>query len=183
MQVSFLFDKIFLANKIKGMKVIISEIENLQDGLLQLEFSEIIEEFNKNVPVTATIIVSSLDKNYINVSGSINALLELKCDNCFKSFEKEFSFKIDEMFVKNQLFDDYKEEMELKEGNFVEELHGADEIDITDLIYQSVILNIPNKLVCDINCIGDEKIEQYTKKENSDPRLEIFKSIKIEKDN
>ncbi len=180
---SFLFDKIFLANKIIGMKVIISEIENSKDGISKIEFSEIIEEFNKTVPVTATLVVSSLDKNYINVSGNINAVLNLKCDNCFKDFTKEFSVNIDEMFVKNELFEEYREEMELKEGNFVEELHGSDEIDITDLIYQSVILNIPNKLVCDIKCIGDEKIEQYTKKENSDPRLEIFKSIKIEKDN
>ncbi len=165
------------------MKAIISEIENSKDGLLNIEFSEIIEEFNKNVPVTATLLVSSLDKNYINVSGNVNALVVLKCDNCLKEFTQEFSLKIDEMFVKDTLFEEYREEMELKEGNFVEELHGADEIDITDLIYQSVILNIPNKLVCDINCIGDEKIEQYTKKENSDPRLDIFKSIKIEKDN
>ncbi len=180
---SFLFDKIFLANKINRMNVNILDIENSKDGILSIKFSEIIEEFNKEVPITANLVISSLDKNYINITGDISAKLNLKCDRCFKDFTENFSIEIDEMFVKNELFEEYKEEMELKEGNFVEELHGAEEIDITDLIYQSVILNIPNKLVCDINCIGDEKIEEYSKKETSDPRLEIFKSIKIEKDN
>lgn len=164
------------------MKVSISEIENSKDQPTKIEFSEIIKEFNPSVPVTAKLIVTSLDKKYVNISGEVNATLILNCDNCFKEFKKEFSTNIDEMFVKDTLFEDPKDEIELKEGSFVEELHGSDEINITDLIYQSVILYLPNKLVCDINCIGEEKIAQYIKKDISDPRLDIFKSIKIEKD-
>ena len=49
-------------------------------------------------------------------------------------------------------------------------------------MYQSVILNIPNKLVCDINCKGSEKLNEYIKTDFTDPRLEIFKTIKIEKE-
>lgn len=164
------------------MKISISEIENLDEKLLNIEFSEIIEEFNKTKPILANILVASLGNDYVNVSGTITAELQLTCDSCLKEFEKKLTIKVDETFAKNTLFDEYKEEIELKEGSFIEDLNGEDEIDITDLIYQSVILNLPNKLVCDINCIGDEKIEQYIKKETSDPRLDIFKSIKIEKD-
>lgn len=164
------------------MKVSISEIENSINQLSEIEFSEIIEEFNPKTPVTAKLTVTSLDKNYINVAGEVKATLILICDNCLKEFKKEISIDIDETFVKDCLFENPKDEIELKEGSFVEELHGSDEINITDLIYQSVILYLPNKLVCDINCIGDEKIEQYIKKDFSDPRLDIFKTIKIEKD-
>ncbi len=164
------------------MRISISELENSKNGQVNIEFSEVIDDLNTAIPVKAILLVKSLDKEYINVTGNVSATLSLECDNCLKKFEKSVSINIDETFVKHSLHEEYKEEVELKEGSFVEELNGAEEIDITDLIYQSVILNLPNKLVCDINCIGEEKIEQYIKKENSDPRLEIFKSIKIEKD-
>ena len=78
--------------------------------------------------------------------------------------------------------DSYGVEFELKENSFIEDLNGSDEIDITDFVYQSVILHIPNKCVCDINCKGNEKVNQYLKTETIDPRLEIFKTIKIEKE-
>ena len=80
------------------------------------------------------------------------------------------------MYAKNALLDDYGQEFELKDGQFVTDLNGAEEIDIYDLLYQSVILNLPNKKVCGINCNGDK----FLKEENlSDPRLDVFKNIKI----
>jgi uncharacterized metal-binding protein YceD (DUF177 family) len=99
-----------------------------------------------------------------------------------EKFEKYFDISIDETFARNSLYEEYKDETELKEGSFVEDLKGENELDITDLIYQSVILNIPNKLVCGINCIGQKNLDKYIKKEILDPRLDIFKTIKIEKE-
>ena len=68
------------------------------------------------------------------------------------------------------------EEFEIKEGQFVTDLNGEKEIDIYDLLYQSVILNLPNKKVCGINCKGREFLEEQ---EIIDPRLEVFKNIQI----
>ena len=80
------------------------------------------------------------------------------------------------MFAKRALLDDYGQETELKDGQFVTDLNGEDKIDIYDLLYQSVILNLPNKKVCGINCSGDK----FLKEENlSDPRMDVFKNIKI----
>ena len=94
-----------------------------------------------------------------------------------KEFDYELDFVVDEMFAKDKLLEDYGQEFELKDGQFVTDLDGADEIDIYDLLYQSVILNLPNKKVCGINCNGDK----FLKEENlSDPRLDVFKNIKIE---
>ena len=39
-------------------------------------------------------------------------------------------------------------EIELKNDNFVVELNNEGEIDITDLVYQSVILNLPSQKLC-----------------------------------
>lgn len=178
----FIFDKNFLLNTIIIMKVSISELENSKDLALKIKFEEVIKELNPQVPVKASLDVVSLNKEYVTISGEATAFMLLTCDRCLKEFSKEITVKIDETFIKTRLFEEDKDELELKDGSFIEDLNGVDEIDITDLIYQSVILNIPNKLVCDINCIGDEKIEKYLKKDISDPRLDIFKSIKIEKE-
>ena len=163
------------------MKIKISEIENREDKQELLSFSEIIEEFNKDIPVKAELKVEVLD-SVIRLTGRIHAELNLVCDICLKEFTKIFDFDVDDSYSKYSLNDGYDKEFEIKENCFIEDLNGADEIDITDFVYQSVILHIPNKLVCDINCNGSENLNKYLKTEFSDPRLEIFKNIKIEKD-
>jgi uncharacterized protein len=163
------------------MKIKISEIENSLDKSQRINFSEIFEEFNCDVPVKADLKAEILG-DLVKVSGKINALLNLTCDLCLKDFTKEFNINIDEYFAKDKLNDTYNAETELKENSFVEDLNGNDEIDISDLIYQCINLNIPNKLVCDINCNGSENVNQYIKKDVTDPRLEIFKTIKTEKE-
>ena len=76
--------------------------------------------------------------------------------------------------------EEYSQETEIKDGQFVTDLEGSNEIDIYDLLYQSVILNIPNKKVCGINC--NEGIFQTDEEfVEEDPRMEVFKNIKLEK--
>ena len=97
-----------------------------------------------------------------------------------KEFEYKLNEEIDEMFAKNALQEEYGQETEIKDGQFVTDLEGKNEIDIYDLLYQSVILNIPNKKVCGINCnkgvfqTDEEFVEE-------DPRMEVFKHIKLDK--
>ncbi len=164
------------------MKINISDIENNEKNFSDINFSEIIEEFNKETPVKAKLR-AELIGDIIKITGEISAYVNLVCDKCLKEFTKEINFSVEETYNRYSLEESYSQEFELKSNNFSVDLNGENEIDITDFVYQSVILHIPNKLVCDINCKGDEIINKYIKKEISDPRLEIFKNIKIEKDN
>ena len=164
------------------MKINITELENTENRQKEFDFCEIYEEFNKEVPVKAHLKAEMIG-NLIKISGNIEAKLILTCDLCLKEFEQEFKIKVEEFFTKYSLNEEYDNEFELKQDGFIEDLDGKDEIDITDFVYQSVILNIPNKLVCDINCKGDENLNKYIKTDFTDPRLEVFKNIRIEKDN
>lgn len=163
------------------MKINILEIENSKDKQKNINFSEIYEEFNKEIPVTAQLNVS-VTGNLIKIKGIIEAKLNLICDLCLKEFTKEIQINIEEYYIKDSLNEACVKDFEISEDGFIEDLNGADFIDITNFVYQCVILHIPNKLVCDINCNGDENLDKYLKKEESDPRLEIFKNIKIEKE-
>ena len=163
------------------MYIRISEIDNTENKVKQINFSEIFEEFNKEVPVSANLkleIIGSL----IKISGQINAKLNLICDLCLKEFTKEFNIEVEEFFSQDSSFCSNTGEFEIKQDCFVEDLNGKDEINISDFVYQSVILHIPNKLVCDINCNGSEIVNKYIKTDFTDPRLEVFKNIKLEKE-
>ncbi len=163
------------------MKVKISEIENSNKQERTINFSQIYEEFNKNIPVVADLKIEILGE-LIKITGNIKAKVNLVCDLCLKDFTKDMDINVKEFYSRNSLNDNYKDEFEIKQNSFVEDLNGQDEIDISDFVYQCIILNIPNKLVCDINCNGSEKVNEYLKKDFTDPRLEIFKTIKIEKE-
>ncbi len=163
------------------MNIKISEIENIDNKIKDINFSEIFEEFNKDVPVEAKLRIEVIG-TYIKISGRIKAKLNLVCDLCLKEFTKEFEFKVEEFYTKYGLNPSNSDEFEIKQNSFIEELNGKDEIDLSDFVYQSVILHIPNKLVCDINCKGSEIVNKYIKTDFTDPRLEVFKNIKLEKE-
>ncbi len=156
----------------------IEELENSKSKTLEIHFEEEIEGLNCVGPIISDLEVKSLG-DFVEVSGNVKGILKLECDLCLKEFEFPIDFDIDEIFAKNALMDEYGQETELKDGQFVTDLDGSDEIDIYDLLYQSVILNLPNKKVCGINCNGDK----FLKEENlTDPRLDVFKNIKIDKE-
>ena len=163
------------------MKILISEIENTKEKTQKINFSEIFEEFNRTVPVTADLTVE-VTGQLIKIKGRIKAALNLTCDVCLKEFIKDIDIDVEEFFTKCNLNEDNVNEFEIKNDAFIEDLNGSDELDISDFVYQSVILSIPNKLVCGINCSGSDNLSKYVKKEITDPRLEVFKKIKIEKD-
>ena len=160
-------------------KILIEDIENATGKTLETDFDEIIEDIPSSKPVKAHIVLKSLG-DFIEVTGSIHADLKLECDLCLKEFDYELNEEINETYAKNTLMEEYGQETEINEGQFVTDLEGSNDIDIYDLLYQYVILNIPHKKVCGINCnkgtfqTDEEFVEE-------DPRMEVFKNIKLDK--
>lgn len=158
----------------------IEDIENAPNKKLQINFNENIDGINSKSPIKANLEVISLG-DYIQIKGHIKGIAILECDLCLEKFEQKIDFELDELFSKTTLMEEYAKETELKEGQFITDLQGTNEIDIYDLLYQSVILDFPNKKVCGINCKGGDifiRDENYTQSEQ-DPRLAIFKQINI----
>ena len=167
------------------MKISIDDIKNSKNQSLKVDFNNFVKELDTSEPVTAELVFSAYG-SFINAKGKIVANVKLVCDRCLKNFVQKIEIDVDETYKLGSLKPASElhsgQEIELKDGDFITELSGADEVDVDDLIYQSVTLNIPNPCVCDINCIGDSEMEKYIKKEVSDPRLDVFKNIKIKKE-
>ena len=153
--------------------ILIDDVENADNKTLRCIFNEKIDEFDCVTPIKAELEVKSLGE-FVRVKGQVSGTVLLECDLCLEKFEHRLDFYIDEMFSKGSLIGEYdnsNKEYEIKEGQFITDLNGEKEIDIYDLLYQSVILNFPNKKVCGINCKGKEYLSQ---EDNYDPRLEVF---------
>lgn len=160
-------------------KISIEELENKPSKSMEFHFDDKIEGINSVGNIISDLKITSLGE-FIEIAGNVKGTLILECDLCLKEFEYKLDFSINEMFAKTALQEEYGAETELSGEQFITDLNGEDEIDIYDLLYQSVILNLPNKKVCGINCNGNN----FLKEENlSDPRLDVFKNITIEPKN
>ena len=157
-------------------KVSIEDIE--QEGSVEFEFDSDIKEL-ENCHVVADIEFRSMG-DFIQAIGHAKGNITLECDRCLNKFEHKLDFDIDETFAKNSLLDEYGSELELSNGQFVTDLEGAEEIDVYDLLYQSVILSLPNKKVCGINCNEGLFVSEDEYKPH-DSRMDVFKNIKIDK--
>lgn len=158
-------------------KVLIEDIEKESDKTLSYAFDGRIDELGCDIK--ADLILKSLG-DFIEVTGHADGKMNLVCDRCLNEYEYNIDIDIDETFAKKSLMDEYGQELELKNGQFVTDLNGEKEINVYDLLYQSVILALPNKKVCGINCkedmfVSDENLEVH------DDRMDVFKSIKIER--
>jgi len=159
----------------------IEDIENAPEKKLRINFEEYIEELNSKGPIKADLLAVSLGE-FIEISGQVQGSVTLECDLCLDEFEYILDFEVDELFAKNTFLEEYGPDTEIKDGQFVNDLSGSKSIDIYDLLYQSVILDFPNKKVCGINCKGNRFESEETFALNAtDPRLSVFKDIKIDK--
>ena len=144
---------------------------------MHYSFDDCIEELGCNLK--AELDLKSLG-DFIEVTGHARGTIKLTCDRCLNEYEHNLDIKIEETYAKYSLQSEYGQEVEIKRGQFITDLDGEKEIDIYDLLYQSVILALPNKKVCGINCnegmfVSDEDIKVH------DERMDIFKTIKIER--
>ena len=163
----------------KNYTINIEDLENAPNKTIILDFEENIEEIISKDPIRANLEITSLG-DYIQIQGEVQGFVTLECDLCLKEYEYELDFEIDEIFVKNSMMEEYGADTELKDGQFVTDLYGSKDIDIYDLLYQSVILDLPNKKVCGINCKGNNfENEEAFSQNQVDPRLAVFKDIKV----
>ena len=158
----------------ENWKVSVKDIED--EGILEFDFDDDIKEL-EDCRVASELEFRAIG-DFIEAKGQVEGKITLECDRCLNKYIYDFKFDIDETFAKKSLLDEYGAEVELSNGQFVTDLEGADEIDVYDLLYQSVILALPNKKVCGINCNEGFFVSEDEYKPH-DSRMDVFKNIQI----
>ena len=98
-------------------------------------------------PVNVNLTIVNTGEGFL-VTGDIKLQAELRCSRCLKPYAAELVAEVDETLRIDGSVD---EEDEDSDWNLV--LDG-DELDLTDLVQESLLVNIPMKTVCREDCPG-----------------------------
>ena len=151
----------------------INELEN--DKPFELEIDENFDELLAHAQGMLRVKSSG---NFIIIKGDLKVNIELECSRCLKIFEETINVNIDEKYFKGAKTPVTSKEHQMKSSDFAEELDGCEEIDLRDLIYQSIIVNVPSQVLCDENCEGTEELKKYIKADENTQRIEISLKVK-----
>lgn len=131
------------------MIVNVSKIIKIPDSTMELSFEEKIDfigsssgkiKLLKPINFTGTLVN---DGKVLYLNGSLSTVLELYCDRCTKPVETSLSINIEEQFSSESI--DEEE---------IHTINSGSEIDLTPILIDAILLNIPMKTVCDTQCKG-----------------------------
>lgn len=117
--------------------------------------------------------IANTDDGKYSFKGKVNADLTLVCDSCLEPFKYKVSFRMNEVYTKNESHDE-------------DELHFTGKtIDLTPAAAEGVLLNLPMKAMCCENCRGLCRICGHNLNEGDcgcdrvdiDPRLEMLRGF------
>jgi len=144
-------------------------------------------------PVIGDIFLST-GTAYVKLEGQIETIVKLQCHACLNYFFQSLALDINEEFV----YEDYlnvkalsARDRELQREDFFETVPYDGELDLSDVVFQAVILAIPPYCSCGAQCLGPpiynaksteniKKIESQTEPasaEHIDPRWHNLKTI------
>lgn len=158
------------------MLIDLEELNFSPEKRLDIQFNEYIADLNNSVDVIGNTILK-LTPYGVNITGTVSTELELICDRCLKVYTKKVTANINEDFVFGTLIPKGTKEYELQAGEFVTDLNGQLTIDLTEIVYQLIVLEIPNQNLCAEDCKGTEELQVIQKETKQDPRLEMFKNL------
>lgn len=87
------------------------------------------------------------------IKGNIEAALEIECSRCLQKIDKNFDITFHAAFVSPEYYTQEKEAELNAEDLDVSVLEGH-EIDLTELVREQILLNLPEQVFCKEDCKG-----------------------------
>jgi uncharacterized protein len=131
------------------MKVLISEIP---DEGIDVVCEETVESDTIISPIKARLKIMKIG-NEVIVKGEVVADITLQCSRCVAGFNSVLSVPVDVVY---HPLDELKREErhEILSGELDMDFYSGEEMDITTLMKEQMLLNIPMKPLCSDNCRG-----------------------------
>ncbi len=146
--------------------------EILKEKGAQLEYKDKVvvdfpkEEIEVNGPADVDLTFTNAGDT-IWANGTVSAFVKLACSRCLKEIDSKIVFDVEEELKKGATDED----------DVVFGINEENKVDLSEIIRQGLILNIPIKTVCESGCKGLGDIKGPEKK--IDPRFEKLKEIKF----
>ena len=144
-----------------SIKIVSGPVENVKTrrpSRIVREATVYEEDSNGGGRVLATCMTTEDAELFAQAkSGNLNSAeteAELNCSRCLKSFKQPLLINIEENFEKDQPPVKGKKggEIEIREEDFVSPIEKDNTIDISEVIRQNLLLALPIKPLCDLNC-------------------------------
>lgn len=164
------------------MKITISEIEET----LNVEFSEQLSQnavLRTSTPSHAHLKVERNGEE-VSVKGEIESTVLLQCSRCLVEYDSDLSFDVDLLY--HSIKEINREEThQISEDEVGIGFYRNDELDVTEVVREQIILRLPMKPLCREDCRGlcpvcgiDLNLQQCDcRREFIDPRLEALKRL------
>lgn len=104
----------------------------------------------------------SLAGEGVLVQGTAETRFKAHCYRCWKEFELSRSIEVDEVLVLGEE-PPKEEEHELHHRDFNLYVGPTGQIDLTDLVFQLLLLSLPSRILCSPGCEGAEAKEKELK--------------------
>lgn len=135
------------------MKIKIWEIEKSKQSF-KFEYTEdlshLVKDSNQLISITPIHVKGEAYKTsgLFIVKGNVSSELQFQCSRCLNNYTYNLDNKFEELFIPEGI------EMDFADGE--ENLHQlkSDEIDLKQIVEETVILGIPYIPVCSEECIG-----------------------------
>lgn len=109
-------------------------------------------QFSINQTVEATLRLRIAGKA-VQVEGSLHTGLDLQCCRCLKVFSSPLISQFDVILVPETDVAD-QEEVELAREDLEASFFSGEEIDVSGLVREQIVLNVPYKPLCSEQCRG-----------------------------
>ena len=133
------------------MKIVISEIP--EEGL-ELDLKDDIQSDIVRIvtPVTSLLRFDKVEEDVL-ARGVLNSDVELQCSRCLKDFAMHISSQVNIVFHPAREIA-RSEQYQLKGDELDTEFYAGDSLETDDILREQLILNLPMKPLCSIDCKG-----------------------------
>ena len=127
-------------------------ISSIPEDGLQKELELPVKVHDHQDTAHVFIKLSTLGK-MVFAEGTVKISATLKCSRCLKDFSYPLDLTFSGEYTPTEVSDEEKE-YELAENELNLDFYSNEEIDITELVTEQILLNVPMKPLCDPECPG-----------------------------
>ena len=103
-------------------------------------------------PLEVRVDIYRAGDKYV-LGGSLDGVLEIMCDRCLESYNRDLKTEF-KLFLTPPPSDKDKAEIELLEEDMEVGFINGEEIDLSDVIKEQILLSLPIKSLCRTECLG-----------------------------
>lgn len=136
----------------------IAQIKNYEgkhidiDCLVEPKLTEL-DDFTLTEPIKVCGVIRNFGGT-LELDAKAHASLDLTCDRCADNFKTDLDFDIFESFKEIEHMSNQPQESSDEEQNPDIIYFSGDSIDLENLVYTNLVLNLPSKRLCKDSCKG-----------------------------